>query len=84
MQDININDKNKFQISLDILNFGNLLNSNWGVVEAPNFDQIMGVSVDDTSTPTYTFDPSRNTTFGAVTAEISRWRMQIGVRYIFN
>ena len=84
LQDININDKNKFQISLDILNFGNLINSNWGVVDAPNFDQLMGVSVDDTNTPTYSFDPSRNNTFSAVTSEISRWRMQIGVRYIFN
>lgn len=84
LQDININEKNKFQISLDILNFGNLLNSNWGVVQAPNFDQLMGVTVDDTNTPTYTFDPSRNSTFGAVTSEISRWRMQVGLRYIFN
>ncbi len=84
LQDININEKNKFQISLDILNLGNLINSNWGVVQAPNFDQLMGVSVDDTNTPTYTFDPDRNSTFGPVTSEISRWRMQIGVRYIFN
>ena len=84
LQDIKINDRNKFQVSLDILNLGNLINSNWGVVQAPNFDQLMGVSVDDTNTPTYTFDPSRNNTFGAVTAEISRWRMQIGVRYLFN
>jgi hypothetical protein len=84
LQDIILNDNNKIQLSIDILNFGNLLNSNWGVVQGPSFDQVLGVTVDDTNTPTYTFDPNRNETFSAITSQISRWRAQLGVRYIFN
>ena len=84
LQDIKLNDKNKFQISLDVLNIGNLFNSNWGVIDGPNFDQVLGVTVDDDNNPTFTFDPSRNETFSAITSELSRWRAQVGVRYIFN
>ncbi|MEO1012709.1 MAG: carboxypeptidase regulatory-like domain-containing protein, partial [Bacteroidota bacterium] len=42
LQDIRLNDKNKFQLSLDILNLGNLINSDWGVVEIPSFNQFLG------------------------------------------
>ncbi len=85
LQDIKINDKNKFQLSLDILNFGNLINSNWGVVEIPTFSQLLGVSLDETTnTPTFTFDPNLTETFTSNTGEVSRWRAQVGVRYIFN
>lgn len=84
LQDIKLNDQNKFQLSLDILNFGNLINSNWGVVEGPDFDQLVGVTVDDQNNPTYTFDVNRRNTFSAITSAISRWRAQVGVRYIFN
>ncbi len=84
LQDIKITDKNKFQLSLDVLNFGNLLNSNWGVVEGPSFDQLLGVTVDSNNNPTYTFDTSRTDTFAAITSAVSRWRAQLGVRYIFN
>ncbi|GGD59261.1 cell envelope biogenesis protein OmpA [Muriicola marianensis] len=84
LQDIRITDKNKFQLSLDVLNFGNLLNSNWGVVEGPSFDQLLGVTVDSNNNPTYTFDTSRTDTFSAITSAVSRWRAQLGVRYIFN
>ncbi|ALM07329.1 TonB-dependent receptor [Sediminicola sp. YIK13] len=84
LQDINVSDKNKFQVSIDILNIGNLINSNWGVINVPSFDQLLGVSVDDTNTPTYTFDQNRDDTFNPLTGVTSRWRAQIGVRYIFN
>ena len=84
LQDIKVNDTNKFQLSLDILNLGNLINSNWGVVQTASFDQVLGVSVDNANTPTYAFDPNRKDTFNALTGEISRWRAQVGVRYIFN
>ncbi|WP_350285510.1 carboxypeptidase regulatory-like domain-containing protein [uncultured Croceitalea sp.] len=84
LQDIKINDKNKFQLSLDVLNIGNLINSEWGVVERQDFDQVLGVTVDDTNTPTYTFDPNRTNTFSADTRLLSRWQAQVGVRYIFN
>ncbi|MDT0621842.1 TonB-dependent receptor [Croceitalea vernalis] len=84
LQDIKLNDTNKFQVSLDVINIGNLLNSDWGVVERQDFDQVLGVTVDDTNTPTFTFDPNRTNTFSADTRLLSRWQAQIGLRYIFN
>ncbi|WP_411032022.1 carboxypeptidase regulatory-like domain-containing protein [Spongiimicrobium sp. 3-5] len=84
LQDIKLTDKNKIQLSLDVLNVGNLINSNWGVVEIPTFNQLLGVSVDSNNEPTYTFDPNLTNTFTANTSVISRWRAQLGVRYIFN
>jgi hypothetical protein len=84
LQDIKVSEGNKFQISIDVLNFGNLLNSNWGVIQQPTFDQVLGVSVDGSNTPTYNFDENREDTFSANTSVLSRWRAQVGLRYIFN
>ncbi|WP_299104392.1 carboxypeptidase regulatory-like domain-containing protein [uncultured Tenacibaculum sp.] len=88
LQDFNINvaegKQNTIQVSLDILNFGNLLNSEWGVVQQVGNVQPLGVSVDqNTLTPTYTFDPSLTSTFVPDTSLQSRWQMQLGLRYIF-
>ncbi|UJH67643.1 TonB-dependent receptor domain-containing protein [Allomuricauda sp. SCSIO 65647] len=84
LQDIKINDRNRLQLSLDVLNVGNLINSDWGVVEQPTFNQILGVTVDDSNNPTYTFDPNLTNTFTANTSALSRWRAQLGVRYILD
>ncbi|MBT8237920.1 MAG: TonB-dependent receptor, partial [Croceitalea sp.] len=84
LQDIKVSEDNRFQLSLDVLNIGNLFNSNWGVVERQDFDQLLGVSVDASNNPTYTFDPNRTNTFSADTRLLSRWQAQVGVRYIFN
>ncbi|AKA33719.1 TonB-dependent receptor [Flagellimonas lutaonensis] len=84
LQDIKINEKNRLQLSLDVLNIGNLINSEWGVVEQPAFNQILGVTVDDNNNPTYTFDPNLTSTFTANTSALSRWRAQLGVRYILD
>ena len=86
LQDYNIkvsDDKtNIIQFSIDILNFGNLLNSNWGVVEQPN--NVSPISVDASgSTPVYTFNPSLTDTFGFDASLASRWQAQVGLRYIF-
>ncbi|WP_224483247.1 TonB-dependent receptor [Robertkochia aurantiaca] len=75
---------NTIQLSLDILNFGNLLNSNWGIVQIPNNLQPVSVSVDETNTPTYSFNPSLTNTFSPLSDVISRWQAQVGLRYIFN
>ena len=83
LQDIMFNNDNSLQLSIDILNFGNLLNSDWGVVEQPNNLSPVGVFVDATNTPTYTFDTNLKETFGADSSLLSRWQMQIGLRYSF-
>ena len=83
--DIQIGDRtNTIQLSLDILNFGNLLNSDWGVIEIPVNDQPIGVSVDNTGTPLYSFDVSQTRTFANDFSLDSRWQAQVGLRYIFN
>ena len=84
LQDYKLNDKNKIQFSMDILNFGNLLNSNWGLVQQPNAVQPVGVSVDGAGTPTYSFTGENQSTFVYDTSLASRWQMQVGLRYIFN
>ena len=84
LQDIKLGDNNKIQLSLDVLNIGNLISSKWGVVDTPTFNQLLGVTVDDSNNPTYTFDPSMSNTFAANTSALSRWQAQFGVRYIFN
>ncbi|MFL5576747.1 MAG: carboxypeptidase regulatory-like domain-containing protein [Gemmatimonadaceae bacterium] len=74
------------QLSLDVLNVGNLLNSSWGVRRVANasatsplrltrFDAA-GAPVFNFTGPSHTFidDPSL----------LSRWRAQVGLRYLFN
>lgn len=84
LQDIKIAEGNTLQLSLDILNVGNLLSSQWGLVEQPRNLQPVGVSVDpNTLVPTYTFDPNLTDTFTVNADLLSRWQAQFGVRYIF-
>lgn len=88
LQDFNFNvangKENTIQISLDVLNVGNLINSDWGVVQQPRNVQPLGVSVDaNTKVPTYTFDETLTNTFAFDSSLMSRWQAQIGLRYIF-
>ena len=73
---------NTIQFSIDILNVGNLINSDWGVIEQPN--NVSPIAVDASgATPVFTFDPSLTETFGSDSSLASRWQMQFGLRYIF-
>mgnify|MGYP003628648647 FL=1 len=87
LQDYNIkiseNKTNTIQFSIDILNFGNLLSSDWGVIQQPNNIQPIGVSVDGSGTPTYSFNGNQTSTFGFDSSLASRWQAQVGLRYIF-
>lgn len=74
---------NTIQFSVDILNFNNLLNSDWGLIQQPNSIQPVGVSVDANGNPSYTFNPDLQETFGYDASLASRWQMQVGLRYIF-
>ncbi|NEV94329.1 TonB-dependent receptor [Psychroflexus sp. YR1-1] len=75
---------NTIQLSLDILNLGNLINSDWGIVQEPFNQQPIGVSVDQqTNLPVYSFSENRVDSFAVNTSLISRWRMQVGLRYSF-
>ncbi len=80
---------NKFQLSIDIMNVGNLLNKEWGEQQfVSNQEHALinytGIQT-GTTQPNYTFTgtslvngkPYSISDFG------SRWRAQIGLRYIF-
>ena len=74
---------NTIQLSLDILNVGNLISSDWGVVEQPNNLSPLGVDTSG-SEPVYTFSGGSDAeTFGFDASLASRWQAQFGVRYIF-
>jgi hypothetical protein len=91
--------KNTLEITLDIINLGNLLNSNWGLYQTA-FNGFNNGSVavlrylgQDATTkrPTYSFPYLDATNAIPVTAsykndisQISRWQAQLGLRYIFN
>jgi hypothetical protein len=83
--------RHRLQFSADIMNVGNLINPEWGVQyvipgDFNNYElyNFAGYEADGT-TPRFTYT-------GVETAEdsfdiagtLSRWRMQFGVRYLFN
>lgn len=78
------------QLSLDILNVGNFLNKAWGVREQmvnPNFLSFAGYN--EEKEPQFSFPlqgdgkPLQQTFQNDLSID-SRWRMQVGVRYIFQ
>ncbi len=83
LQDLKVSQDNSLQFSIDVLNFGNLLSSNWGLVQQPNAVQPIGVSVDGSGTPTYTFSSDLKDTFVYDASLLSRWQVQFGLRYTF-
>jgi hypothetical protein len=92
-------DKHTLKLSLDILNVGNFLNRNWGLVKTPTLSsnasgyQLLtfeGIAADG-KTPLYSFPYQdatilgpRTNSFTNNTGITSRWQMQFGIRYLFN
>jgi hypothetical protein len=78
--------QNKLQFTVDILNFGNMLNSEWGVLRNLNSQSpISFVGYEPNSNkPRFRFDPKLKSTFGIDSGLTSRYQMQMGLRYIFN
>jgi hypothetical protein len=90
LQDFNFKSgkkKQTVQLSIDIQNFGNLLNSNWGVRKLATssgfFQPISVAGFSGAGQPIFNFDPGTRNTFTASPDLISRWQMQFGLRYIF-
>lgn len=82
LQDYKFSNGNSIQFSLDILNVGNFISSDWGVRQFPTNTQPIGVSV-AAGNPTYSFDPNLKNTFTNDASLLSRWQMQFGLRYRF-
>ena len=75
----------KFQVSLDLLNFGNLINDGWGVRKTANPAALTPLVLDswnDAGEPVFSFTGPEST-FTDNLGEFSRWRLQLGFRYIF-
>jgi len=90
------NSRNTLQFSLDILNFGNLLNDSWGTVmtNAPsNYGKVLKYeSIDANKRPVYsmystTVDGVKKLaekSFDMYNKTSNTWQLQFGIRYIFN
>ncbi|HQN93698.1 MAG TPA: hypothetical protein PLQ09_06250, partial [Prolixibacteraceae bacterium] len=88
---------NTLQVSLDILNIGNLLNSEWGInknMASSNYGQILKYEGKDASNvPSFSMvkikDANKNEVYPTQSYSTYRnydqlWKLQLGVRYIFN
>lgn len=97
MQDFFVNvggKRNTLEVSLDILNVGNLLNKNWGLATFYNQNNILSptnvssIAAGGTVVPTYRLNPFNNAmltnTFTNNIGYGSTYSMQLGIRYIFN
>jgi hypothetical protein len=85
--------KNTLQFSLDLLNFGNLLNSDWGIAKGLNNAQnlLVPVNVQQNGPSTFRMNTVTEngqtvlptTPFRNITLTSTTWSMQLGLRYIF-
>jgi hypothetical protein len=86
--------RNTLQISLDILNVGNLINNHWGVLPFFNQNQILVMTnasslvAGGTVRPTFRLNPWNNDmithTYSNNLGYGSTYAMQLGIRYTFN
>ena len=85
--------KHTLRLTVDIINVGNLLNRNWGLVKLQNTTTPLtfeGMAADH-KTPLFSFPYADATNFVPLvnsysnnTGIISRWQMQFGIKYMFN
>jgi hypothetical protein len=85
--------KHTLQLSLDLLNVGNLLNSDWGVrkVANPSATSPLRLATDTTGAPRFDANGAPILNFTGPTSTfiddpdlLSRWRAQLGLRYFFS
>jgi hypothetical protein len=59
------------------------LSSDFGVRQFPTNTQPIGVFINDNGDPVYSFDTNLTDTFTDDFSLLSRWQLQLGLRYIF-
>jgi len=78
--------RHQFELSFDILNVGNLINSSWGVRKVADpaaTSPLKLVAFDGAGAPEFNFvGPA--TTFIDDPSLLSRWQIQLGIRYLLN
>jgi len=78
--------RHNFQLSMDVLNVGHLINSSWGVRKTASplaTSPLQFQGFDGTGAPTFTFSGA-SSTFIDDPGPLSRWRMQFGLRYFIQ
>jgi hypothetical protein len=90
---LNGTDKHTLRLSLDLINVGNFLNKNWGLVKLQNTSTPLtfeGMAADG-KTPLFSFPYADATNFVPLvnsysnnTTIVSRWQLQFGIKYLFN
>jgi hypothetical protein len=75
----------KLQLSANILNIGNMINSNWGIAQrlTVNNGAVLKANTDGTYQMNLVSGALPTTTFTNVTSTSTTWGMQLGVRYLF-
>jgi hypothetical protein len=86
-QDVVIPNVIRFEVTLDVINVMNLLKSTWGWYQTTPQDTYTIVTLNGTDPATgqavYKFSKPATNTAWAPSDLLSRWQMQIGVRYTF-
>ena len=85
--------RNTLRLTVDLINAGNFINKYWGTYKVPNLTNFLkyeGLAADG-KTPSFSMpflDPTNQAplvnSFKDDASILSRWQMQIGLRYMFN
>ncbi|MBN2812554.1 MAG: TonB-dependent receptor [Bacteroidales bacterium] len=87
---------NRLQFSVDIINVGNMLNKKWGRQYSGSYSYLIDYKGLEDQDPSSAYQYSNQPTFNytgnslindkpySISDLASRWRMQLGIRYIFN
>jgi hypothetical protein len=86
------NTRNTLQLSIDVLNAANLINSKWGVYKnmaVSNYGSILKYEgSDESNIPTFSMvkvdDAYPTKTYDSYLNISQCWMLQVGLRYIFN
>jgi hypothetical protein len=85
--------KHNFQLSLDVLNIGNMLNSKWGVYQGNSISNNSRIlkyeGINDNNEPTFSFVKNNSgeylsKSYDYVNTAAQCWQIQLGLRYFFN
>jgi hypothetical protein len=85
-QDVKVYGSNRIQLTFDVLNFGNLLNNEWGVSKAPiTRTPVRYRGVDAQGNAQFTVNVNDGVESFRQNINISNtWSAQFGIRYLFN
>jgi hypothetical protein len=81
LKKINIGDRHNFELSADIFNVANLLNSDWGNNNNFRNRNLLRITGFDQADENYTYNVESNV--GTLPINGTPWRIQIGLRYSF-